>query len=483
MKILHLLFALFITTSLSAMDASVTLQKFQTDKQSYVEMYLHLVGGTVHYSRVDSMAIQARVEVTVVFKQGDKIVKFDKFDLNSPMASTPLDFVDLKRYALDNGAYSAEITIKDLNNDADTRTFNETFELQFEPTSLVQSDIQLIRKLEKATDDSATPLVKHGYYMENLPFQFADKYTENLYFFHEIYNSDKAIGDDFMISYIVATAPSQGEAKTKIIGHKKRKASPQDIILLNVDISQLESGPYHLIIEVRNRAQELLSSTKTPFDRSNPYLEVLEEEVKETDISDAFVQLMTEDELNYSLKAIKTQVFQKDVEALDYIIRKGKVESKKLYLFSFWANQNPNNPQATHDEYMAVAKAVDDTFGGGFRHGFESDRGRIFMKYGKPNDRIVEENEPMAPPYEVWVYYDFPMTGQTNVKFIFYNPALESDFTLLHSTARGERNNPQWEIDLYRDAPEGERDGNNFIDGNTMKDGIYRRAREIFGDN
>jgi len=437
MKILHLLFALFITTSLSAMDASVTLQKFQTDKQSYVEMYLHLVGGTVHYSRVDSMAIQARVEVTVVFKQGDKIVKFDKFDLNSPMASTPLDFVDLKRYALDNGAYSAEITIKDLNNDADTRTFNETFELQFEPTSLVQSDIQLIRKLEKATDDSATPLVKHGYYMENLPFQFADKYTENLYFFHEIYNSDKAIGDDFMISYIVATAPSQGE-------------------------------------------QELLSSTQTPFDRSNPYLEVLEEEVKETDISDAFVQLMTEDELNYSLKAIKTQVFQKDVEALDYIIRKGKVESKKLYLFSFWANQNPNNPQATHDEYMAVAKAVDDTFGGGFRHGFESDRGRIFMKYGKPNDRIVEENEPMAPPYEVWVYYDFPMTGQTNVKFIFYNPALESDFTLLHSTARGERNNPQWEIDLYRDAPEGERDGNNFIDGNTMKDGIYRRAREIF---
>ena len=35
-----------------------------------------------------------------------------------------------------------------------------------------------------------------------------------------------------------------------------------------------------------------------------------------------------------------------------------------------------------HDK---VVKAVDKTFFSGFGHGFETDRGRVFLKYGKPN--------------------------------------------------------------------------------------------------
>ena len=62
---------------------------------------------------------------------------------------------------------------------------------------------------------------------------------------------------------------------------------------------------------------------------------------------------------------------------------------------------------------MEVAKAVDRLYKSGFGYGFETDRGNIFMKYGKPNDIVTVENDPSAPPYEMWVYNDFPKTKQT----------------------------------------------------------------------
>lgn len=96
--------------------------------------------------------------------------------------------------------------------------------------------------------------------------------------------------------------------------------------------------------------------------------------------------------------------------------------------------------------YMAVANAAEKRFSSGFRNGFETDRGRTFLRFGQASDVVHVEDEPGAPPYEIWIYYKFPATGQNNVKFLFYNPSLAGeDYILLHSTARGEIQNPKWE--------------------------------------
>jgi len=132
---------------------------------------------------------------------------------------------------------------------------------------------------------------------------------------------------------------------------------------------------------------------------------------------------------------------------------------------------------------MNVARAVDRTYASGFGYGFESDRGYIFMKYGKPSDVIRVEDDPSAPPYEIWSYNDFPKTRQSNVKFLFYNPSLATgQFVMLHSTAYGEVNNPQWERQLYIDAPVGSFSDGDFIQGTGVNDGVGRRARRLFED-
>src|SRR5690606_17534227 len=148
-----------------------------------------------------------------------------------------------------------------------------------------------------------------------------------------------------------------------------------------------------------------------------------------------------------------------------------------------WNRVAPHDPPGTYEKYMNVVRAVDRQFYSGFRRGFETDRGYIFLKYGKPDDLVTVEDEVDAPPYEIWTYYSLPNSRQSNVKFLFYNPDLtQNGFVLLHSTARGERQNPRWESVLYGSTA-GQGSGNTLIDGGGIPDGINRNARRLFNDN
>ena len=66
----------------------------------------------------------------------------------------------------------------------------------------MQSDIRIAyRIIMQNTSDN--PAVKNGYYLEALAvIIFAIKIFPSLIFYNEVYNSDKAIGDDFLVRYI-----------------------------------------------------------------------------------------------------------------------------------------------------------------------------------------------------------------------------------------------------------------------------------------
>jgi hypothetical protein len=106
----------------------------------------------------------------------------------------------------------------------------------------------------------------------------------------------------------------------------------------------------------------------------------------------------------------------------------------------------------------------------------------VYLKYGRPDDIVTEWNDPSAPPYEIWSYNYVPSTRQNNARFIFYNPTLAGDdFRLLHSTVRGELQNPQWEVELYRNVPN-EIEGNDYFQGTRMQDNLGRQARQRVED-
>jgi len=114
MRILFTSFCLLLSYISFAMDISVSYASFKGDKSDYVEVYLYAVGSTLEQKPVNDK-FQSNIEVTILFKQGEEILQFDKFLLNGPETDTPTDFIDLKRYGLTPGVYEMEVQVVDQN--------------------------------------------------------------------------------------------------------------------------------------------------------------------------------------------------------------------------------------------------------------------------------------------------------------------------------------------------------------------------------
>jgi hypothetical protein len=67
------------------------------------------------------------------------------------------------------------------------------------------------------------------------------------------------------------------------------------------------------------------------------------------------------------------------------------------------------------------------------------------------------------------------------VRFIFYNPSLAADdFVLLHSDVIGERQNPQWQLQLYKSSPS--EHPADFMGGENVPRNIGRQAVDLLND-
>ena len=101
--------------------------------------------------------------MVILFKQGEEIIKFDKYNLNSPKNSSKEDFVDLKRFVLPNGNFKIEVSIKDNQDVENVVRYDGTIKMNYplDANVHIQSDIELLASVKKA-DNEENILVKNG---------------------------------------------------------------------------------------------------------------------------------------------------------------------------------------------------------------------------------------------------------------------------------------------------------------------------------
>jgi GWxTD domain-containing protein len=469
---------LAIPTTLKALDAGISYAVYSDGQSPYIEINIEIAAAAVTFKSVDSIHLQAGVETLILIKQGDKVINYEKYILNSPIVEYPVALLDVKRMAVPNGDYELEITFVDKNDPENKDSYNKPLKVNL--LDAVQlSEIQLLRSFK--ADASDNPFVKNGYFMEPLPFNYYDRGATILAFYAEIYHSDLATKEEYTVRSVIEQQLGNGASRLVSVGSQKKKPSGMDGILIQMDIAKVESGNYSLTVELRNKQGELLASRVADFQRSNPFLDIANVVLTDEVMERQFTHTMDEPTLRYCLRAIAMNVGNNQTEPLKVLLQGNNLKAMRFFLFNFFAGRNPNSPEQAFLEYIEVAKAADKKFKSGFGYGFECDRGRTYMRFGIPDDIIRVEDDPSAPPYEIWVYYKFPSTRQSNVKFLFYNASLAGDdFIALHSNARGEINNPRWERELYKRNAGNEFQGDNYHDATQMKDNINRRAREYF---
>jgi hypothetical protein len=93
------------------------------------------------------------------------------------------------------------------------------------------------------------------------------------------------------------------------------------------------------------------------------------------------------------------------------------------------------------DEYMARVAYVNSAYSMLAREGYRTDRGRVYIVYGAPDDYERHPNEPDMKPYEIWSYNNI----QGGVLFVFVQRNQGGDFELVHSTHRNELHDEDWQ--------------------------------------
>lgn len=478
-SLLTILSSFLLVREVAAIDAAISYATFQSPDQAYVELYIRVSGESLQFV-ADSAGLQkATATIHVEFFREGILATEDRFQISSPPTKVPVDFIALERYSLPAGQYDLRLALQDAADPNNAQRYRAAVTLDFLQDAVAQSDINLLARLEPT--QQAGMLVRNGLYMEPLPGRYYGPDDQQLYFYHEIYHSDRFIGQDFVVTYAIE-ALQNGQPQRILERHKRQ--TPEAIIPLTgqLDVTKLPSGLYTFAIELRNAKKRLLGRKIAYFQRSNPGLWQQEEWLASFDPGQSFVGQLTEDSLAYSLRALNPKLPPSDMESVNWILKQKDFEAQRAYLFAYWSGQVPTQPETQYRKYMEIARAVDQQFRSGFRYGFETDRGYIYLKYGRPTDIESRENEPSAPPYEIWTYDVLETTRQNNVRFVFYNPSLApGDYLLLHSTARGEIQQPQWQRILYKNAP-GQSKDDDFLEGTEVIDNFHRSSRRIFGE-
>lgn len=467
----------------NALDLGVSFAAYNTPNgKPYVELNIEIAAASILYKKMDGEKLQAGAEILIMIKNGDQVLRYEKYNLQSPLVDVPQSLIDVKRLPVVEGDYELEVAVQDLNASENKGNFRAPLRVHF-PDNLYLTELQLLRSFKR--DETESPFNKNNFYLEPLPFNFYERGASRLAFYAEIYRSNKSIaGDsDYLLRYFIEEEKGSGARNLISAGSQRKKPSDIDVLLVQMDISKLESGNYILTVEARNNGNELLATRSIAFQRSNPYLQFNENEITDELLEKQFTQKLDEKQLKYALAALSPIVVGDDATVLNNVNRDQDLKNKRYFIFRHFVQENPNDPELAYKKYMELANAVHEKFKSGFRYGFETDRGRAYLRYGAPDDLVHVEDEPGASPYEIWIYYNFPKTRQTNVKFLFYNPSLAGeDYITLHSTARGEINDPKWERKLYNRNLTEYVDGDNYNDATGVQRNLGRRAREYFTD-
>ena len=475
-----LFFFMALTIQLSAIEISVSTVKYMKESNPYVEIYSRVSSGSVQWVADTSQnVISSNLEYLVLISQNGQMVLAEKYNLSSPLSNEQVDYWDLKRFGLEQGKYDIELQYVDLNNPVDTFSFNQSINVRFEAGELAHSDVLFLSEVDNL--DGQLPFNKASFKFEPLAYNLINPDQKQLIFYAELYNTVQAFDDTYFIKYFVENTDKTGLEAFSKTGYKKLEPNSFESLLIDFDIAGLKSGNYILHLELNRKNRTLVKEFSSRFSIYNPFEDYKQNFKGDAAFETSFVQAMDEDELNYSLKAIFPRIGNNMTELLNQIIANSELMPKKYFLYNFWSSFSQDNYRSLYEKYMEVARAVDLTYANNVGRGFETHRGYYFLKYGKPDDIIFVEDEPTAPPYEIWIYNYLEETQQTNVRFLFYNPSLATnDFIILHSTCRGERYNPRWELELYSAAYNDQ--PSNFIDSSNMPDGFHRNARKIFDD-
>jgi GWxTD domain-containing protein len=458
-----LLIAVILTTRFNAQVITYfNVGAFNTPaNQPYLETYLTIVGNSLFPKNVDGK-FQNSVNIEVKILKDSTIVKANKYNLNGPVYSDSLNspvFIDNQRYSLPNGVYTLQMTLTDRNQPKKKPTqIKQTILIAFTRTEIQSSSIQILESYKKTTIPGS--ITKSGFDLVPYNINYFPETSKELSFYFETYNTDTVLGKAKPFIFLYYLENSDNLTKLNSFGDfRKQTTGIVNPLLAKMNISNLGSGNYNLVIEVKDEKNITQLQKKFFFQRLNKSLDIvaLQQYNEKKTVADYFGNCNNLDTLKMFVECLWPIANGTDKErVINQSLKKDAVLMKN-FAVDFWQRRAADTGNALKmwaDYYKNVQEAM-VLFKCGKQKGYYTERGRVFLQYGKPSQRSMQFAEENTFPYEIWQYYSLTdkTNGQSfsNRKFVFVNKNIGDDcHVLVHSDMRGEIYNDRWRFEVTR---------------------------------
>ncbi len=436
------------------------------DGDPYVETYIDYDAWNLTFAPTQNGQYQATVETILTVSSGDSIIHAKKYELRSPLISdttkTNFNFIDLQRFALNNGIYNLRFELRDKGSDAPPTVLDQKILLQYERKPQMSS-LQMMSSMKPTVQENI--LSRGGYDMEPYINDYIPAQVPNIYFYYEIYHLDRELFSDDFITLAFIEQQETGRRIPGVEIIKNYKGAPTVRVAGGLDLRTVPSGNYNLVVEVRNKKNEQMMYQKVPFMRNNPHVAAADLPPVGTTFAGS---IEDENLLNFYLKNLYPIATAAENSEVTKLTRQpGLITDKQLFLYKFWVERNGLDPEGEWRKYKERIDYVAATYTHTNISGYLTDRGRVYLQYGPPNFIRDEKNFVGAQsmkagftisddtdpahiyylPFQMWRYDQLP-GEQQNCMFIFWDQYRSGLYKLLQSNVTGELRTPDWEREL-----------------------------------
>ncbi len=392
-----------------------TANFWQDPEKSYLEVYYKIPHSELHFFKRDN-TYKAKFDLSIVlYDQRGAQVTGDRWeqlvvidDLSE--ASISYSYSQI-RFLVEPDEYKIKIKLEDLHN---KKKGTAETNVNIKPFPASQFDLGQIQFSENIIVDSTeSAYTKHQFLhiTPNTTRTFGENQTD-FYFYTELYSNIENFGL-YQIQYqLIDSKDSVMISRQETLEVNK----PVTPYVGSEDIAKFEQEPYKLILIAENLASNDSVSTKKEFS-------VIWSPVAwGTDYQETFNQIL------YIATSEELKAFKKLKEAPE--------KERTEFMVEFWAKRDPV-PRTPQNEFMIEHyrrfKYVNEAFGSAIP-GWRTDMGRIFIKFGEPDEIERQPFSFNSRPYEIWHYYQcgyrFVFVDETGYgRYNLVSPSSEEAFT------------------------------------------------------
>lgn len=423
---------LFFDARTQDIDASKNQLRFYVDmagflnlnenSKIYQEIYLSIPTYQLSYVRQGSIFIAA-VEISIEIKDSSQTILAEKTwqtfsQVDSLRQSEAATILEVAGFLLEENKHSLFIKLKDMESKNEGYAGLPLPVLTDSSKNFLISEIELARSIKKTTE--LNKFVKNSVEVLPNPSRVFGIESPFLYFYAELYQlpPSTSISKEFYI------LDSRGDT-VKYSQKQFQTNAGTAIWAEKINVLGLVSGRYNLVLNLKNEQSKSINERQIFFWINNPYKTISINQYRTEDIEEFRAQIF------YLVK-------QDELTLFDELNIEGKIN----YINSYWKNTDA----AFRTEHLRKFYLTQERFDSPTMPGWKTDRGRVYIMYGPP-DEIEREPAGMdTRAYEIWIYEH--LENQAQVKFVFVDPGIQGNYQLVHSTlkssSRMEIYNPDW---------------------------------------